>query len=314
MTTKLTIVPPLTITEGMFVYDSSLGDFGTNVDDDIYPEWTSGEAITMGDLRYFGLRRYEALTDLTGFANDTPPPNATSAWLDVGAINRLRVFDASVTSKTEQGELIRYAIEPGSAVNTVAILGVEFANTLRVSVFAPLVSMDTPEFTQEIDVGPQPATPDWWSWFFGGRFRKKQGIFFNLPVYPDMIVQIEIEGDTDMAVGEIIIGRQFAFGLGVELGARVGIQDYSRKEVDEFGNTVIVPRAFAKRASFDMYVPKGEVDPLINTLTQYRAMPVLYIGSATYESTIVYGFYKNFDLVISYPEHSEFNLELEGVT
>jgi hypothetical protein len=40
----------------------------------------------------------------------------------------------------------------------------------------------------------------------------------------------------------------------------------------------------------------------------------LWIGTEEYESTIVYGFYKNFDILIAYPEHSECSLEIEGLT
>ena len=74
-----------------------------------------------------------------------------------------------------------------------------------------------------------------------------------------------------MAVGVILIGQQQRFGRGIRLGARVGIQDYSRKETSEFGETVLVQRAFAKKANFDLFIDKAEVDTLQNYLTAIKS-------------------------------------------
>jgi len=41
---------------------------------------------------------------------------------------------------------------------------------------------------------------------------------------------------------------------------------------------------------------------------------VLWVGSGEFESTTLFGFYKNFDILISYPEHADCDLEVEGLT
>ena len=112
----------------------------------------------------------------------------------------------------------------------------------------------------------------------------------------------------------ILLGQARQFSMGVKLGARVGIQDYSRKERNDFGDVMVVERAFAKRASFSLLLAAGEVDALYQFLSEVRASPCLWIGSNRYESTTVYGFYKNFDIVISYYDYSDCELELEGLT
>jgi len=98
------------------------------------------------------------------------------------------------------------------------------------------------------------------------------------------------------------------------MGARVGIQDYSRKERTDFGDVVLVERAFAKRASFQLLLRAAEVDSFNDFLASVRATPCLWIGSQRYESTTVYGFYKSFDIVIAYFDYSDCELELEGLT
>lgn len=321
---QLTMVAPITVDNTNIVLANGDGVPVTNVAvESTYPLWRDGIASsgttsthTVGDIVYFGTRRYECILTHTapgGTANE--PQNQPTRWLDIGPTTRYRPFDSSVTSKADRADNITYSISSGDTViNGVGVLGVENGDSITVEVYSGDVGWSSPAYSETVDIGLQPLISDWWSWLFGGRFRKTQGVFLSLPSYTDAIIVISIDGTADLAVGEIVMGRQFAFGLGIEYGARVGIKDYSRKSTDDFGNTIVLRRAFAKRATFDMHLRKGEVDPMIQTLSDYRATPVLYIGSDQYESTTVYGFYKNFDVLISYPEYSQCNLELEGVT
>ena len=115
-------------------------------------------------------------------------------------------------------------------------------------------------------------------------------------------------------MGVVLIGQVRQFALGVKMGARIGIQDYSRKERSEFGDVMLVERAFAKRASFSLLLTADEVDSFHQFLSEVRATPCLWIGSRRYESTTLYGFYKSFDIVIPYFSYSDCDLELEGLT
>lgn len=96
-------------------------------------------------------------------------------------------------------------------------------------------------------------------------------------------------------------------------GARVGIQDYSVKRRDDWGNISIVERAFSRRANWNMFIKKQDVDLFQNTLAQLRGKPALYIGGENYDCTSIYGFYKDFDTIIEYPHYSECSIELEGL-
>ena len=136
----------------------------------------------------------------------------------------------------------------------------------------------------------------------------------DLPSYPEADILIDLVGNGEMSVGVILFGQIRSIGLGVNLGANVGIQDYSRKETNEFGDTVLVRRAFSKRASFGMLLEKKDVDSTVSYLADVRATPCLWIGHGDYESTIIFGIYKDFQVSISYPTHSDCTLELEGLT
>jgi hypothetical protein len=121
-------------------------------------------------------------------------------------------------------------------------------------------------------------------------------IVTDLPNVADPTIQIIIDNETGSTeVGTVVVGQTRDLGLTV-YGARTGIQDYSRKVTDEFGNFTIVERAFAKRGNFDVVVANAKIDALADLLASYRATPVVWIGTDDYSSTWIYGFYKDFGL------------------
>ena len=52
-----------------------------------------------------------------------------------------------------------------------------------------------------------------------------------------------------------------------------------------------------------------------NTLANFRATPIVYIGSEDEAfATIVYGFYRRFDITLEGPAYSFAAIEVEGLT
>jgi len=308
----LTIVRPLTITDS--ILDDSGSPPATNVPENDHPVWNVGTTYAAGDrvILTSTHRIYESL--LSGnTGNDPTLVSSPTFWIEVAPTNRWAVFDTSVSTQTRQANNITYRLIPGQAINTVAVLNVNSASQLTVRMISPATGSPGIVYERVVDLTGLPLTPDWWAWFYGQKSVPSQSILLDLPSYTDCEIEIELLGGSDLAVGKILIGQQQNFGLGIKYGARVGIQDYSRKETNEFGDTVLVQRAFAKRANFDLFLNNAEVDSFQNALSTIRATPVLWIGSTAFESTTLFGFYKNFDILISYTNHSDCELEIEGL-
>lgn len=303
----LTIVRPLAITEAMIL--------STNIAEDDHPEWASGTTYAEGDRVILASthRIYESLqADNTG----KDPASETSWWIEVSPTNRWKAFDTSNSTRTKASgaapTTITYTIRPGTAVSAVALLNVSNATSVQIVMTDPVHGVVYDETTS---MDGTPNTASWWFWFFGTRRPKTQHIALDLPGrLPNADIEITLTGGTELAVGVILMGAQERFSLGVRHGARVGIRDYSRKETNEFGDTDLVRRAFARRADFSMLLEADEVDALQNTLSDLRAVPCLWVASDRYESTMLYGFYKNFEILISYHDYSDCELELEGLT
>jgi len=308
----LTIVNPIVITDA--IIDVSGSPPATNVPENDYAVWAIGTTYAQGD-RVILTSTHRIYESLLGSNTGNSPTDVSSPtyWIDAGPTNRWAVFDLSVNKSTVQADNITYVLEPNTAINTLAILNALSATILNITMFSPATGSPGIVYERTVDLTDLPRTPDWWAWFYGTKVERTQSILLDLPSYSDCVVKIELIGGTDLSLGEIIIGQQQNFGIGVNYGARVGIQDYSRKETNDFGDTVLIQRAFAKRANFNLLINKNETDTLQNVLSRIRAVPVLWIASSDHESTTVFGFYKNFDILISYPLHSECELEIEGL-
>lgn len=308
----ITIVDPITITDSMLIDSGSPP--ATNVPENDYAEWNVGTTYNAGDrvILTSTHRIYESLLG-SNTGNDPTVTSSPTYWIEVGPTNRWAVFDTSVSTQTVQGNNITYTLEPAINVNSLGILNITEASEIIVTIESAS-SSPTEVYRSETLFTGHPKTSDWWSWFFATRRTPSQFLLNDLPPYPDGVIKIEVIGTSNLAIGVILLGQQQKFGLGIKYGARVGIQDYSRKETNEFGETVLVQRAFAKRANVDLFLEKFEVDPFQLALSDIRAKPVLWILSDEYESTTLFGFYKNFDILISYPEHADCQLEIEGLT
>lgn len=302
----IAIVQPVPVTDAMLI--------STNIAETDYPEWNGSTTYALRQRVILTSKHkiYESLQ--AGNVNRNPATEPTW-WVEVGPTNRWKAFDTSnITQTVTDGgppPTITYKLRPGQAINALAALNVTNCIELHVQMVDPV---DGNVYDKKIDFTALPLSSTWWDWFFGQRRAPTQSVMLDLPAFPNVDLTLTFTGGTALAVGVIMFGQQQRYGLGVRYGARVGIQDYSRKETNEFGDAELVRRAFAKRARFDMLIERGEVDPLQNYLAGIRAVPCLWVGTNEYEATVVYGFYKNFDILISYPEHADCELEIEGLT
>ena len=66
---------------------------------------------------------------------------------------------------------------------------------------------------------------------------------------------------------------------------------------------------------FEAYLDATAFHPAVEAVVAaLRATPVLWIGSESFESLTVYGFYKEFSIDIAYPTVSYCSLTIEGLT
>jgi hypothetical protein len=247
----------------------------------------------------------------SGNIGKDPATNPTY-WLDTGATNRWKMFDTSVQSQTVNAVTIDATVTLTDRIDTMAFLNID-AISVQVIMTDPVEGV---VFNETVDTNNVEGIIDFYTYCFEPINRVTDLVINDVPPYATATVEVilvsPISGTTKC--GGCVMGLGLTLG-DTEMGATSGIQDYSIKQRDNFGNYTVLERAFAKRANFTVYMDSRLVDRAQNMLAFYRATPIVYIGSGSYGATVIYGFYKSFEISIGYPDgESVCTLEIEGLT
>ena len=314
MTAPFTIVKPIVVNDNNFISSS--------IDEDDYLEWDGVTTYAIGDRVIViddgtsptvGIHKiYESIEDanLNQF-----PVSSIESWVEVGATNRWSVFDSSGGTKSTATSYMDWEVRTGR-IDYVALLEIEGASSVQIVGRSPSQFPSQIVYDNTFNVGDENVNliEDWYLYFFTPIRSRREVIASNIPLYSDLEVTVIVQGVSTVSVGTIIFGNGRAIGI-TSLGAKSGIIDYSKKEVDQFGRALLVKRRFSKRMNVTLLVENTNVDSVQTFIADIRAEAVLWIGAKdTYELLTIYGFYKDFSIDISYPNQSLCTLEIEGLT
>lgn len=297
------VVQPVAVTDAMLL--------STTVPETDHAVWSSGTTYAAGARVILTTGVHKVFESLQAGNTNRPPQTEPSWWVEVGPTNRWALFDGSNSTRTAQSTSISYEIQLAASITAIAALNVYGVNAFRVRLIHPTLGTIYDETT---DLASLPNGVGWWQWFFSTRTAPGVALATDLPGLPGCRLLVDFTGTTDMAIGVLVFGQMREVGDAVLIGASVGIQDYSRKETNSWGETLLVQRRFAKRASFSVRVPAERVDAAIDFLAAVRATPCLFIGSSKYASAVVYGWYRDFSVTIAYARYSDCSLQIEGLT
>lgn len=231
-------------------------------------------------------------------------------WLDLGFNRKWRMFDLSNSSQSTNADEIDVSIQVDGRANAVSLLNI-VADTVQIIV---TTATDGEIYNETFSLVSDSGINNWYEYFFEPIIRVGDLVVTDLPVHGDPLIQvIATASGSTVRIGTLIVGQSLTLGATV-YGARVGIQDYSRKVADDFGNWTLVERAFAKRATYKVIMDKAKVDAAAAFLATIRATPCVFRGSGDYSSLYILGFYKDWSIEINQPSHSYCNLDIEGLT
>ena len=289
---------------------TGIGLIYTNVTDP-NPVYDSGTTYALNDKVRYNNKIY---TSLQNSNTNHQPDTSPTWWYNEGADNMHACFDEQInTSSTATTKLV-YIIKPGS-VDSIALINMQ-AVTARITAYdttsGQVVSRRVAGLSG-LDIF------DWYQYFFFDPLLvRTQVTFTDFPVYPDVVFTVELEGNPSdlVSVAVMIFGLVESLG-GTQYNATSGIVDYSIKSTNDFGDVTFVRRNFSKRLSAQVFIDNTGLNRAQRFLYSTRATPVVWIGSddpRLEEALVVYGFYKEFSVEISYPTMSVCSLEIEGLT
>lgn len=242
--------------------------------------------------------------------NTNQPVTNATYWLPSGSTNRWAMFDQAVNSQTIYPDDITVSRRAVGRIDSVVLLNI-YAAEARVTMRD---AVDGVVYDEQVGLISLAGVDDWHAYFYAPIDRVTDIAFSNLPIdYANAEITVQLtEGGQSVTCGVMVMGLSLDIGQ-TEYGASIGIQDYSVKQRDDFGNVTILQRASSRRGNFQVYVSAGKVDKVFQTLDSLRATPVVYIGSEFYSSTLIYGWFRDSAIEIAYKRYSLLSLELEGL-
>ncbi|MGB4064258.1 MAG: hypothetical protein WBK19_10575 [Azonexus sp.] len=277
----------------------------SNVPENDFGVWESIYPYAVGQSVIKGHRIWESVQAAN--LNHDPETSGITWWIDAGPVNRWAMFDGEVGTATVADENITITLQPGR-IDSVALLGVDASVvTVTMRLGATVIYQ---KVTSMID---DSGITDWFDWFFNPIEAKDYAVMTDIPVFGEATLEIIISKPVgQVSCGMCIIGLKSELG-GTMRGTSLGINDYSKKTVNDFGNATLVQRSFSKRMGVKLILPNGDVDRVHAVLSAHRAMPVVWIGSDRYSSTLIYGFYRDFEVDVAYAYDSYCTINIEGM-
>jgi hypothetical protein len=306
------LIVPVDITPAMIT--------ACNVDDPQLTGDSPDPAVYSAGTTYASGARVSVLSDhmiyesaQAGNVSHDPTTDTTATWwTPVVATNRHRMFDTKSTSSTSRIGGIDLTLNVPQAFNALALINVVGAQ-VRVTRTDPTegVIYDKTFVMQE-----PPSEADYYAYFFDPIVYRTLLIVDDLPTYvgADLRVQI-ITGEAAVAsVGVLTLGRIKTLGDGVKMGARMGMDDYSKKARNAYGDYTWQVGEFSDKATVDITVPRAMVNQVTTLLKSVRAKPLVWILSGYYTGLVIYGPYRDWETAIELYDYSVINAFIEGLT
>ena len=295
-----------------FVFDRSLL-INTSATE-THPAWVSGSYNTGSIVVHPG-------EDLSGVEmdrlwvsvldNNTDQPSVGSSWVDIGPSNRFAAFDNQISTQTFAEETLSFTVNIG-AVTSIGLLNL-VASGVRVTIRDGVGGAILYDEMRSLS-GDNPM--NWFEYFYYEDEARLTSSVFEYPILPpSAVAEITFTGGDIVAVGSIIFGRSSEIGT-TQYGMTGGVIDFSRKETDEFGNTTFVKRAFSKRVSANVMIDTAQIGRASRVLYGIRSTPTLFIltdDTAYEELAVVFGYYRDFNVEVSYPSFALCSIEIEGL-
>jgi hypothetical protein len=281
----------------------------SNILENEHPLWVSGTHYNVDDKVIYQHKIYNRIT--SGGGTTTPDLDLTH-WSDLGATNKYRMFDNTISSVSSRTGGIQFTLTPSQVVNSIALLNVN-ASTVRVVMTDPV---DGVVYDQTKELRSSSEVTDYYSYFFAPLVSLTDlntAVFLDLPSKPTATITVYISsGAALVEVGEVVYGIQSVIGR-TNYGTAIGIKSYSRKDIDEFGKVTVVKRKNSKYCEYDVDIDNTNLVFVQRLFQDIDSVPCVFIGNPDMEELIVYGFYSDFKSTISFPTVSKCTLRVEGL-
>lgn len=281
--------------------------------DDDETVFSAGPSLPLGTERInTTTHRVYQVVDPAGTTDDpidgiiaTPP-----TWVNVRPTNKFAMFDNINSTQSEETTQLITEFEFGVVTDTVAGFNIAEVDTINITVTDPV---EGEVFNFDVDMNDNSKINDFWEWHFIPVAKKREFIVSDLPYFSDATIKLTADG-TDIKFGSLIIGNETFLGVS-KVGAGLQIVDFSRKETDDFGNTVVIPGRNSKLVEFDVVVDISDVGFVFNTLSDLTTIPSVWSSSQEVDDpTLSFGYYRDAQQNLTNHAFTDLTITVESLT
>lgn len=177
------------------------------------------------------------------------------------------------------------------------------------------ISLAPTVYNETISLLNTVAVVDWYTYFYepivmATDLVKTDLAAVEVPPISTASITITVTNSGGTAkVGEIVMGLKFNVGV-MKYSPSVGINNFSTKSATD----EIVPKGYSKKVNCELNLKNTLVDEVYRQFVLYKDTAIVYVGHSDYSILIAYGYWKTFDIIMSYPDYSVCNLQVEGLT
>lgn len=245
-----------------------------------------------------------------GNLGNDPVTDDGTWWTDEGTLNQLRMFNDIIQEQSTQASPVAVRITPGSLFTSVGLINVDAAEA-QIRVIDPV---EGEVFNETISLVSDSGIADWYAYFYESIIRLTNYVNFDLPNYTSADLEVTLTGTGDVGLGALVVGQAITLG-DTQYGLGLGLIDYSTKNVDATtGFITISPGSYQDTMDAEIVMDTSYVSQAKKVLTDLRSTPALYVADADRDGTILFGYFREFDLLLTGPVKSTALLQIESLT
>ena len=283
----------------------------TDVPENDYAEWLIGSTYADGDRVIVTTPNIHTIYESAQSANtgNNPVGDDGTWWTVVSSTNRWKMFNNVIQEQTVQTDGIDVTLEQSQIITALSAVNVD-CESIDVIVTDPV---DGEIFNQNYPMISYSGITDWYDYFFLPIERKSDLVVIGLPPYITASINVVFNGTDDVKVGALVLGTALTIGDS-QYGASFGIIDYSTKSVDAQGRTTITEGTYSDEADIDVVIETARFAQVKKILTDLRNQPTVWVASEEADGTLIYGYYREFEVLYSGPVVAMCTLSIEGLT
>lgn len=245
----------------------------------------SAKLFSEGQYTIYGSSIYYALT---GSYNVTPGTDNTK-WFLHSYLNRLRMFDSQLTTKTEVSGMNLIVSFTSNEIDTIGLFNVVGAS----------VTVTVTNGGGVVESSAQTVST-------------RNVVFENLPSNINAVYQVIITPLNGVAsCGNMVAGMSNAIGT-LMRDVELSLVSYSKTTIDDFGRPSFTVRGRAKKLECAMRVEKTDSNRVYELFNQNDAKLCMWVGPSGYPHLTVFGWYQRFELQLGAADTAKYNLEIQG--